>query len=109
MSLTVTDDNGVDHRHAIDIDVQPIPNVAPVAVGEPDHREQLEGTAIQFTGDQSSDPDNTPGGLTYLWDFGDGGTSTLANPSHVFATRRGQTRSSRSRTRPTAPTRSSCP
>jgi PKD repeat protein len=23
-------------------------------------------------------------GLSYLWDFGDGGTSTLANPSHVY-------------------------
>ena len=26
------------------------------------------------------------GGSTYLWDFGDGGTSTQANPSHTYAT-----------------------
>ncbi|HZH64296.1 MAG TPA: PKD domain-containing protein, partial [Flavisolibacter sp.] len=26
-----------------------------------------------------------PGTLTYLWNFGDGGTSTLQNPSHVYA------------------------
>ena len=86
VSLTVTDDNGVSTTATIDIDVQPIPNVAPVAVGSANPTTAKQGTAIQFTGDQSSDPDNTPGGLTYLWDFGDGGTSTLANPSHAFAT-----------------------
>ncbi len=37
---------------------------------------------VQFT-DQS-----TPGtvtGVTYFWDFGDGGTSTLQNPEHIYA------------------------
>jgi PKD repeat protein len=28
--------------------------------------------------------DLTPGAVTWLWDFGDGGTSTLKNPSHTF-------------------------
>ena len=32
---------------------------------------------VQFTA-------NTPGAITWLWDFGDGGTSTLENPSHTF-------------------------
>jgi gliding motility-associated-like protein len=26
-----------------------------------------------------------PGTLTYLWNFGDGGTSTVQNPSHIYA------------------------
>jgi PKD repeat protein len=35
---------------------------------------------VQFT-------DTTPGGVnTWLWDFGDGATSTLQNPTHTFTT-----------------------
>ncbi|MFZ5552160.1 MAG: PKD domain-containing protein [Bacteroidota bacterium] len=30
--------------------------------------------------------DNSPGATGYLWDFGDGTTSTLPNPSHTYAT-----------------------
>ncbi len=29
---------------------------------------------------------NSSGASTYLWDFGDGNTSTLANPSHLYST-----------------------
>jgi PKD repeat protein len=42
------------------------------------------GTAISFSGTASvPDPKDT---LTYLWSFGDGGTSTLQNPTHTYAT-----------------------
>ncbi|MBP9079887.1 MAG: PQQ-dependent sugar dehydrogenase [Flavobacteriales bacterium] len=57
-------------------------NLPPVAVAAQD---VLFGTGplnVQFTGSNSTDPENAP--LTYLWDFGDGGTSTSANPSHLF-------------------------
>ncbi|MEI9912559.1 MAG: PKD domain-containing protein [Bacteroidota bacterium] len=37
---------------------------------------------VNFTGNTSFDPDG--GSLTYLWNFGDGVTSTVANPSHPF-------------------------
>jgi PKD repeat protein len=37
---------------------------------------------VTFT-DESSDPDGDT--LSYLWDFGDGGTSTTQNPSHTYA------------------------
>jgi PKD repeat protein len=40
--------------------------------------------SVQFTGSASDDWE-TPVTLTYLWDFGDGATSTLADPAHVYA------------------------
>ncbi len=43
---------------------------------------ECDGTAVSFA-DQTSGGD-TP--YSYRWDFGDGGTSTSANPSHLYAT-----------------------
>ncbi|HGG58808.1 MAG TPA: PKD domain-containing protein, partial [Gammaproteobacteria bacterium] len=37
---------------------------------------------VQFTGSGSSDPDGDT--LAYFWQFGDGATSTAANPTHVY-------------------------
>jgi len=37
---------------------------------------------VSFSSAGTSDPENEA--LTYAWDFGDGATSTAANPSHVF-------------------------
>ena len=44
------------------------------------------GTAINFTGN-ATDPSSadTAAGFTYSWNFGDGATSTLQNPSHSYA------------------------
>jgi PKD repeat protein len=39
--------------------------------------------ACSMTGDTSSDPEGPL--ASYAWDFGDGGSSSAANPSHVYA------------------------
>ena len=42
------------------------------------------GNSTQFTNTSTSNPGNQP--MTYLWDFGDGQTSTQQNPTHQFST-----------------------
>jgi PKD repeat protein len=39
--------------------------------------------SVQFSSDGSNDPDGSI--VTYAWDFGDGGSSTEANPSHTYS------------------------
>jgi PKD repeat protein/glucose/arabinose dehydrogenase len=56
--------------------------VAPVAVASADKMYGPGPLTVQFTGSNSRDPEGQP--LTYLWDFGDGTTSTLMSPSHTF-------------------------
>ncbi|MCB0293801.1 MAG: PKD domain-containing protein, partial [Calditrichaeota bacterium] len=43
----------------------------------------ITGVAVSFSSAGSSDPDGSITG--YLWSFGDGATSTAANPSHTYA------------------------
>ncbi|RAS67412.1 glucose/arabinose dehydrogenase [Lentzea atacamensis] len=62
--------------------IGPAGNRAPVARASAN---RLSGTApltVDFSSAGSSDPEN--GALTYAWNFGDGSTSTAANPSHTF-------------------------
>jgi PKD repeat protein len=41
-------------------------------------------STVKFVGSNSYDPDGVI--TNYLWDFGDGTNSTLANPTHVYTT-----------------------
>lgn len=45
----------------------------------------LGGLTIQFTGNYYSLTDSLAVGTSYLWDFGDGTTSTDSNPTHTYA------------------------
>ncbi len=56
---------------------EPPANNAPVA----SFSYLADGKTLTFT-DGSTDADDT---LTYLWDFGDGNTSTEQNPTHLYA------------------------
>ena len=59
-----------------------VPNLAPVAVpGGPYSGTAL--TPVAFNGLASFDPDGTI--VAYAWDFGDGGTDTVATPNHSYA------------------------
>ncbi len=59
-------------------------NVAPVPSATASASCGAPGLTVRFGGDGSTDPDgNTP--LTYRWDFGDGSSAKVANPSHRYA------------------------
>jgi hypothetical protein len=59
----------------------PVVNTAPVAAAGGPYAGE-EDLPIQFDGTASFDPEGDP--ITYAWDFGDGGTATVAAPFHVY-------------------------
>ena len=59
-------------------------NQAPVVAAAANPTRGPVPLTVQFSSTGSSDPEGQP--LSYLWDFGDGTTSTAANPPHVYRT-----------------------
>jgi PKD repeat protein len=65
------------------IEYNPAGNQAPVARASANRTSGSAPLAASFSSAGSSDPEG--GALTYSWNFGDGTTSTAANPSHTYA------------------------
>jgi hypothetical protein len=59
-----------------------VPDAAPIAKMVVSSDVLLPGVPEQFDGSQSHDPDDDP--ITYLWEFGDGTSSTDVSPVHTF-------------------------
>ena len=57
-------------------------NQPPLAIASASPNSGDAPLAVQFSSDGSSDPDGTI--TAYAWDFGDGDTSSEANPAHTF-------------------------
>jgi PKD repeat protein len=57
-------------------------NLPPVAVASQNTMYGPGPLTVAFTGSTSSDPEGAT--LSYTWDFGDGNTSNLADPAHIF-------------------------
>jgi glucose/arabinose dehydrogenase/chitodextrinase len=57
-------------------------NQAPVATAAANPTSGPTPLPVSFSSAGSSDPEGQP--LTYSWTFGDGGSSTQANPSHTY-------------------------
>src|SRR5688572_146750 len=68
---------------AFEVTALPPANRTPVANANGPY-EALTNQAISFSSAGSMDPDGDP--LDFAWTFGDGGTSSDANPQHAYAT-----------------------
>jgi glucose/arabinose dehydrogenase/PKD repeat protein len=64
------------------IEFNPGGNQAPTAKATANRTSGIAPLAVNFSSTGSSDPEG--GALTFSWNFGDGTTSTAANPSHTY-------------------------
>lgn len=81
VTLTVTNAHGSDDETKTDYITVSAEVLAPVAEFSATPTTITEGGSVQFT-DQST---NVP--TEWLWDFGDGSTSTSKNPSHTYSSK----------------------
>jgi PKD repeat protein len=79
-TLTATDNDGGTATATVVTNVDP--NEAPTAVASADVTGGHSPLTVNFSSVGSSDPEGAA--LTYLWNFGDGATSTEANPTHTY-------------------------
>ncbi|MCU7864076.1 MAG: PKD domain-containing protein [Candidatus Thiodiazotropha sp. (ex Lucinoma borealis)] len=84
VSLTVTDNDGASDSDTTTATVEDdqTGNEPPTANANGPYNGMV-GEAVNFSSAGSSDPENST--LTYQWGFGDGNSSTEANPMHTYA------------------------
>lgn len=83
-TLTVTDDDGATGTDQATVTITAAPVNTPPTANANGPYSGYEGVAINFSSAGSSDADGII--TNYSWNFGDGGTSTSANPSHTYTT-----------------------
>ncbi|MHB8606240.1 MAG: PKD domain-containing protein, partial [Thermoplasmatota archaeon] len=79
-NLTVTDAHGTSVKHSLTITASPSGGTSPEPTATANPTSGSAPLAVNFTG-------SAVGGIppySWLWDFKDGSTSTLQNPSHTF-------------------------
>ncbi len=79
--LIVTDNIGVKDTAFVAIQTS-APNQPPNAIASANPMSGIAPLNTQFTGANSIDSDGTI--ASHAWDFGDGDSATIANPSHTF-------------------------
>jgi PKD repeat protein len=77
VTLTVTNSNGCYSSKTIQVDITTQPVASFTVSGN------CEGNPVQFTNTSTTPPATTI--VSYNWDFGDGGTSNVANPQHTYS------------------------
>jgi PKD repeat protein len=82
-TANVTVSDGTNSTKSADL-VITVGNQPPVAIASATPNAGSTPLTVSFSSAGSSDPEGQT--LTYLWDFGDGSSSTTANPSHVYST-----------------------
>ncbi|MDH3698863.1 MAG: PKD domain-containing protein, partial [Flavobacteriaceae bacterium] len=83
VELTVEDAGGLSDTTTVTIIVGATSNESPVAVASASPTSGSTPLEVSFTGSNSTDD---VGVVSYFWDFKDGTTSTLADPTHTFTT-----------------------
>ena len=82
-SVRVSDPDGDNQTVSVPVTVNPRPpNVLPEAVAGGDVTNGFAPLTVNFSSAGSNDPDGTI--VSRFWTFGDGGTSSAADPSHTY-------------------------
>ena len=81
--LTVTDNQGEQDSAMVNINVEQAANEAPNAVASANKTSGPAPLTVSFSSAGSSDSDGNI--VSHNWNFGDGTTSSSANPSHTFS------------------------
>lgn len=82
LKLVVQDSEGLTDTARVSITVGGVANQPPTAVAEADPTSGTAPLDVQFTGSNSTDSDGTI--TSYAWDFGDGTSASIADPSHTY-------------------------